>query len=414
MRPARLLLLGLALALSGCSTAADDRAGAPTPAPTALIAPEDMEQPTPGVVEVDGDDPLSGLAGQGFAATRPGRDVTVAQEGNDDATAFERLCLGEIDVVTSRRAIDAGEAAACRANGLDVVPFQVAADATVVAVGSGADVGTDCLTTDQVSEAFEGSAGTWADLDPRLAQEPLRTATRPDDAANLDLVAGSPTDREQALALPGLRAEWDTAVVNFKAQRRWHRTAQSELAFARAERRRGIEQDRPPAERANDDARLQRAETELDRAREAWLASKRVLGGIEPRLADAEGSEEALARSRGTLGRFSAGFARDAGDLLQPFAVARDDDCVLPTDETVANGTYPLAEQLMVTATSRSLARPEVAAFVRFQLESAGELAQQAGVVPLPADQITEQVGWLDDGELPGDSRPSEPERPAQ
>lgn len=394
--PSHLLTLSVLLALgaSGCATAPQERAGltAGTPDPSALVAPEEMEEPSPGVVEIDGDDdPFTTASRQGFRADPDGRDVrtTQATSGADDA--FRRLCRGEVDVVASSRPISADEAATCRANGLGAVAFRVATLATVVAVAGDADVVDECLDDEQVDLAVAGT----------------------DDEATLTLVAGRTADRERALALPQLETDRKDASADVKAQRTWFGTAQDELTAALAERRRGIAEGRPPAQRAADAARVRRAQAELTRARTAFEASRTELGRIEPLLDAARRSATALDAARGTVGRFSAGFAESAGALLRPLAVANDTGCVLPTNEAFTSGAYPLADPLFTTVTTRSLARSDVEEYVRFQLDDGEALADQSGAVPLSDEDRTDQLGWLD-GDPPPAGGSSEPERPAQ
>ena len=61
-------------------------------------------------------------------------------------------------------------------------------------------------------------------------------------------------------------------------------------------------------------------------------------------------------------------------------------DGVLPTESTIASGTYrPLARPLYLVASRRALARPEVRAFLRFALGEKGRAAVvEARYVPLP------------------------------
>ncbi len=394
-RPASFLLL-LTLGVTGCATSPSDRAGltAATPDPSALVAPGEMEEPSPGVVEIDGDDdPFTTASRQGFRAGPDGRVLRTSQRTSGADDAFRRLCRGEIDVVTSSRPITDDEAATCRANGMGAVGFRVATLATVVAVAGDADVAEECVDVEVVGNAVAGT----------------------DDEATLALVVGSTTDRERALALPQLESDWDAAAVDLGAQRTWYRTAQGELGSALAEQRRGVAENRPPAERAADNARVRRARAELTRARTAWETSRAEYDRLEPLLDGARRSAAALDAVRGTVGRFSAGFAETAGALLRPLAVADDaGECVLPTDEALTSGGYPLAEPLVTTVTTRSLARDAVEAYLRFQLDEGERLAEQSDVTPLSDDDRTEQLGWLDDGDPPLAGGSTEPERPAQ
>ncbi|MCC6525423.1 MAG: PstS family phosphate ABC transporter substrate-binding protein, partial [Polyangiaceae bacterium] len=56
-----------------------------------------------------------------------------------------------------------------------------------------------------------------------------------------------------------------------------------------------------------------------------------------------------------------------------------------PSVDTVRNGTYqPLSRPLFVYVAKKALARPEVAAFVKFMLAEAPKLVAEVGYVPLP------------------------------
>ena len=58
---------------------------------------------------------------------------------------------------------------------------------------------------------------------------------------------------------------------------------------------------------------------------------------------------------------------------------------ILPTLETVSNGTYvPLARPEFIYISTAAADRPEVKAFVKFYLEVASELITEVGYIPLP------------------------------
>ena len=58
---------------------------------------------------------------------------------------------------------------------------------------------------------------------------------------------------------------------------------------------------------------------------------------------------------------------------------------ILPTTETVANGTYqPLARPIFIYVSTKAADRPEMQEFVRFYLQNAGKLAAEVGYISLP------------------------------
>ncbi|MCY3639346.1 MAG: phosphate ABC transporter substrate-binding protein, partial [Chloroflexi bacterium] len=58
--------------------------------------------------------------------------------------------------------------------------------------------------------------------------------------------------------------------------------------------------------------------------------------------------------------------------------------CVLPTSESIENGSYsPLSRPLFIYVSKQSMERPEVKAFVEFYLDNAAELSQEVGYIKL-------------------------------
>ncbi len=67
--------------------------------------------------------------------------------------------------------------------------------------------------------------------------------------------------------------------------------------------------------------------------------------------------------------------------------------CVPPTSENISSGKYsPLSRPLFIYVKKKSLARPEVKAFVDFYLTSGTKLAKEVGYVNLPADALAKVV----------------------
>ncbi len=80
----------------------------------------------------------------------------------------------------------------------------------------------------------------------------------------------------------------------------------------------------------------------------------------------------------GALGYFGYTYYEENADTLSDFSV----DGVKPTAETITDGSYPLSRPLFIYVSTASLAKPEVAAFVKYYLENATSLAQEQQFVP--------------------------------
>jgi phosphate transport system substrate-binding protein len=132
-----------------------------------------------GTIVVDGSStvaPLTSAAGEAFNGENPNVDIEVRTSGTGGG--FEVFCKGETDISDASRAIKDDEAAACKAAGIEYQEVRVASDGITVVTGADAEVGTTCLTFDQLKKAWgPGSkVSTWKGIDPSFADVPLSLA----------------------------------------------------------------------------------------------------------------------------------------------------------------------------------------------------------------------------------------------
>lgn len=93
---------------------------------------------------------------------------------------------------------------------------------------------------------------------------------------------------------------------------------------------------------------------------------------------------QGISGDRNGLGFFGLAYYEENKDKLKLVAVRTDDGVVLPSAETVKDGTYkPLSRPVFVYVSDVAAARPEVSAFVEFYLENASFLVADVGYIPL-------------------------------
>ncbi|MBG7630667.1 MAG: PstS family phosphate ABC transporter substrate-binding protein [Bacteroidetes bacterium] len=101
---------------------------------------------------------------------------------------------------------------------------------------------------------------------------------------------------------------------------------------------------------------------------------------------------QGIAGDKFSLGFFGLAYYAENKDKLTLIGVNNGETVVKPTLETVSNGTYsPLSRPLFVYVNSTSVKSPEVIEFVNFYIDNAGELAEDVGYIPLPAEKYTQQ-----------------------
>ena len=103
--------------------------------------------------------------------------------------------------------------------------------------------------------------------------------------------------------------------------------------------------------------------------------------------------------SAGGLGYFGLSYALENANKVKIVAVdSGDGKCVLPSTETVQNGSYkPLGRPLFIYVGAKALKRPEVVGFVEYYLENLDALAKRALFIPLTPAQKTAGKTALDE-----------------
>lgn len=389
-----------------------------------------------GVVDVDGVTTGSLTETQVgiYEATPNAAEVNVGNNGEDQA--FQELCAGQIDIVDSSRPISRAEWEACQAVGLDVVQFQVAAEAVVVAIKSETDVGGDCLSTDQVRDIFRaGSPLTnWSqpplgldDVPLRVggpsagtagfeffgrnvlgAPEPSRIDLRSDyfiantDAEARRFVVGTPRTRAVAAGyddISRVRAQADQELQNARQEMQ---AARQELRTALAERAKGIRDQRSPADKAKDQARVDAAYERRSKAVVRLNAAQANYDKVNARFVKVGKARDRYASYRGRVAYFRYSYYELFEDQLRPFEITDPTgrtNCIFPSQRTITDGEYPLARQLLLTTTTRSLARPEVRDYLKHYLQTAPGIAADGNLVAISNDLVQTELGWLN-GEI--------------
>jgi phosphate transport system substrate-binding protein len=69
--------------------------------------------------------------------------------------------------------------------------------------------------------------------------------------------------------------------------------------------------------------------------------------------------------------------------------------CILPSDATIEDGSYPLARPLLIYVSRTRLEEPVVREFVRFYMENAPALVPETGYHPLGADDYQQNLSEL-------------------
>jgi len=95
---------------------------------------------------------------------------------------------------------------------------------------------------------------------------------------------------------------------------------------------------------------------------------------------------QGIAGDKYALGFFGLAYYEENKDKLDLVAVDGGNGPILPSAETVENGTYaPLSRPIFIYVSSTASERPEVVEFVNFYLETASELVPDVGYISLPA-----------------------------
>jgi phosphate transport system substrate-binding protein len=371
-----------------------------------------------------------------YNATGSSTTLKVSQHTQDQA--FQELCAGKIDLVNSERRITRAEWEACQSVGLDVVQFQIASEGVVIAIRSESDVGGDCLTTDQVQEIWRaGSPITnWSQLG--LDDIPLKVGgpSQSGFPASFDafgkIVLGSAAPSQNDLRSDYFSYDrFDQARQflsggthnNKLAQKYADRArqlgqrkselvsarqvrvdAQDELSTAKAERAKGIKDKRTPAAQAKDEARVVAASAAATKADHAAAVARTRYEAAKSRAAVAADARRAVETSIGHVlyTRFSSYELFE--EEMRPFEISLPDghrNCVFPSQTTITSGDYPLSTQLLVTTTTRSLARKEVQGFLTHYLNASQDAAANAQLIGLPNDTLKAELEWVDGTRAP-------------
>lgn len=93
------------------------------------------------------------------------------------------------------------------------------------------------------------------------------------------------------------------------------------------------------------------------------------------------------------LAFFGLAYYEENADKLKLVGVDGGEGVVLPSQETVANGTYkPLSRPIFIYVNNKATEKEEVVAFINFYLEIVPSISKEVGYVPIPNDILSKQI----------------------
>jgi phosphate transport system substrate-binding protein len=97
---------------------------------------------------------------------------------------------------------------------------------------------------------------------------------------------------------------------------------------------------------------------------------------------------QGVAGTKGGMGYFGLSYYEQNPDKLKLLQIDGGNGCVTPSKDTVQSGEYsPLSRPLFIYVKDASLKRPIVDAFIKFYIDNAERIADQAQFVPMTAEQ---------------------------
>ena len=345
---------GVALSLVMAACGSDSSSSDTTEAPAASEAPTtegaaSSEAPTTGggtggeavkgTVSVSGSstvEPISIKVGELFKTANPDAGVTVDGPGTGDG--FKLFCAGDTDISDASRPIKDEEKAACEAAGIEFTELAVGIDGLTVATNP-ANSAVECLDVPAlyalIGPESEG-IDNWSGADALATEVGSKSVPLPD----APLVISGPGEES---------GTYDSFV---------------EFAITKLAEERG-----------------QDAVTRAD-----YNSSPNdnvIVQGIE-------GSDT-------SLGWVGYAYYEAEKDRMKALGVDGGKGCVVPTAETIGDGTYPFSRTLYIYVNNAKAAEnPAVQAFVDLYVSDEGIASvTEAGYVALPADKLTAtQDAW--------------------
>ena len=274
-----------------------------------------------------------------------GSAVVVNVDGPGTGDGFELFCNGETDISDASRPISEEEIASCEENGVEFIELKVAFDGIAVMTNP-ANESVTCLTFEDlyalVGPEAEG-VESWSDAQA-LATELGSTTQLPD--APLEIVGPG----EES----GTYDSFIEIVFGDIAE------AQLEAGAITEDQE---ETTRPDYQSSPDD--------------------NTIIQGIE-------GSDT-------SLGWVGFAFAEEAGEGVKELEIDGGDGCVAPSDETIADGSYPISRPLFIYVSTAAMEEnPAVAEYVEYYMGEGITAVEEVGYVALPDDQLSESTDALE------------------
>jgi phosphate transport system substrate-binding protein len=342
------LAVAAAVALAACG-GDDDDASSTTPAPAEDTGGEATEEDETVTTEAMSDDepagdltgdviisgsstvePISIAVSEKFGAVYPG--VNVAVDGPGTGDGFVLFCNGETDINDASSKVKPEQEEACAANGVEFIELQVGNDGISIMTNTANDA-VECLS--------------FADLYALTGPE-SQGFTSWSDAASIAAELGSDTvlpDAPLDIVGPGEESGTFASYV--------------EIVIEEFNEDRGADATTRPDYQASADDNV-------------------IIQGIQ-------GSDT-------SYGWVGFAFAKAATDVkLVPIAEAPGDECVTPTDETIADNSYPISRPLFIYVNkAKAEANPALAAYVDFYLNDGVSSVSEVGYVDLADADLAE------------------------
>lgn len=287
---------------------------------------------TSGTVVVSGSstvEPITIAVAERFEDENPDVDIPVDGPGTGDG--FELFCNGETDINDASSKVKDEQIEACESNGIEFIELQIGNDGIAVMTNEANDA-VECLATgDLYGLTGPESQGIdeWSGAD-EIATEVGGKGGLPD--ASLEITG------------PGEESGTYSSYV--------------ELALEDIAEERGEEPQTRPDYQASADDNV-------------------IIQGIQ-------GSDT-------SLGWVGFAFAREAEGVKVLEVDDGDSGCIAPTDDTIADNSYPLSRPLFIYVNkAKAESNATLSAFVDFYLNDAIDSVSEVGYVDLGEDTLTE------------------------